>query len=185
MVGLDTLLEEVHVAQELTGFRAYLTNTDLTALNSFVRDHSQWNDTTPPQWTSTYNPHEMDAAGMPQEPPPRVGIQQAVPVPGGVTVRWDVALDLNRVGYALYYQTTPFDFTADPTLGHAVRTVLTPALPRSYGQGVGPGVYPFEATVTSLLPGTMYYFVIRAFDQSPAHNEEHNQTVLTAVPAAR
>ena len=35
---------------------------------------------------------------------------------GSLTLRWDVAFDLNRVRYALYYRTTPFDFATDPWL---------------------------------------------------------------------
>ena len=36
--------------------------------------------------------------------------------------------------------------------------------------------------MTNLVPGQSYYLVIRAFDDSPAANEESNQVVLTGAP---
>jgi hypothetical protein len=53
---------------------------------------------------------------------------------------------------------------------------------QGYAQGVGPGVYPYEQTLTGLTPGQTYYLVLRAFDTSPAANEETNQVVLTGTP---
>jgi hypothetical protein len=181
-VGLDSLLEDIFVAQNVTGFRHYLTNASISLPNTFVRDHSDFQDRGAPQWTSTYNALPFDPVLGAQPPEPRVGIQEVVPVPGGLTVRWDVALDLHRVGYALYYQSTPFDFAADPRLTRATRRVLSPALPADYARGVGPAVYPFEDTVRPLAPGTTYYLVIRAFDGSPARNEDANTTVLGGAP---
>ena len=35
-----------------------LTNGEVDLVNSFVRDHSNWQDHTPPQWTSTWNIHD-------------------------------------------------------------------------------------------------------------------------------
>jgi len=99
-----------------------------------------------------------------------------------LTVRWDVALDLNRVRYALYLQTTPFDFGADPRLTGARRIVLTPNVAAGYAAGPGPTTYANEATVTGLTSGQIYYLVIRAFDTSAAENEERNQVVLTGTP---
>ena len=95
-------------------------------------------DVTPPVWSSTWNPHPWP----PLAPPPRVGVQNVFcNSTDAVTLQWDVALDLNRVGYALCmcslplestlslshisadYQTTPFDFTAAKPLGGATRVV--------------------------------------------------------------
>ena len=105
-----------------------------------------------------------------------------VPGPASLTVRWDVALDLNPVRYAAYVQTTPFNFAADPTLSSATRIVLTPSVGAGYADGPGPSTYPYEAVVGGLAKGQTYYVVIRAFDTSPAANEEQNQVVKTATP---
>jgi hypothetical protein len=101
---------------------------------------------------------------------------------GRLTVRWDVALDMYPVRYALYYQTRPFDFAADPDLRSATRVVLTPEVGDGYAQGPGPDRYPFQATISGLAPGQTYYLVLRAFDTSPAGHEEKNQVVRTGVP---
>jgi len=178
-VGIDDLLEDIRVTQQLAGFRHYISNAAVELVNGFVKDHSDLTDTVAPVWTSTYN----DKVGaVPEEPTPRVGIQEVAAGRGQLTVRWDVALDMNRVGYALYYQARPFDFAADPKLGGATRVVLTPTVPRTYVAGVGPGRFPYESTLIGLRAGTTYYLVIRAFDQSPAANEETNEVVLTGTP---
>jgi hypothetical protein len=90
---------------------------------------------------------------------------------------------MSRVGYAAYYQTAPFDFAADPKLSQAVRVVLSPRVPAAYTSGVGPKIYPNEATITGLVPGTRYNVVIRAFDAAPAANEETNRIVLGGIAA--
>lgn len=178
-LGYDELLEDIRVAQNLTGFRHYITDFTVLLVNDFVRKHADWEDHTPPVWSSTYND---TSTSPPSSPTPRVGIQQAVlgPTPGSVVVRWDVALDLNRVGYALYYRTTPFDFAADPGLTQAARIVLSPEVGEGYVLGVGPGVYPFQQTV-AVPPGATYYLVIRAFDDSPDANEDTNTTTLAVT----
>ena len=48
--------------------------------------------------------------------------------------------------------------------------------------GPGPTTFPYQATVGGLSPGTGYYGVIRAFDTSPAANEEKNQVMQAAMP---
>ena len=180
-VGRESLLEDIRLTQEVAGFRHYLSDARIARVNTFVRDNSSWDDRTPPQWTSTHNGRPLDRALGPQEPEPRVGIQEVVPSPGGLTVRWDVALDQHRVGYALYYQTDPFDFAADPALTRATRRVLSPSLPASYHQNPGPAVYPYEETIAPLAPGQTYHLLIRAFDTSALGNEERNTVVLTGV----
>jgi hypothetical protein len=180
-LGTDSLVEDIRVTQELAGFRHYLTDPGLTVVNTFARDHARLDDSEPPVWTSTYNPN-VTSTGAAAEPTPRVGIQEVVAGPGSLTVRWDVALDLHRVDYALYMKTAPFDFAGDPRLVTATRLVLTPEMGQGYAQGVGPGVYPYEQTLTGLTPGQTYYLVLRAFDTSPAANEETNQVVLTGTP---
>ena len=185
-IGLESLLEDINVAQNLTGFRHYMTNASLSLANSFVRDHSNFDDRAAPQWTSTWNARAFEPTIGAQEPEPRVGIQQVLPAPGGLTVRWDVALDLHRVSYALYYQSVPFDFAADPRLTRATRRVLSSAMPTGYARGVGADVYPFEDTVRPLTAGTTYYLLIRAFDNIPgssARNEDGNTVVKMGVPA--
>ena len=176
--GFATLVEDIRQAQELAGFRHYITDATVAFPNSFVRDHTDMTDTTPPAWTSTYNvsPPFPTPTGAPT---PRVGIQQVVAGYAAATVRWDVALDLNRVGYALYYSKTPFDFVGDPDLTTATRVALTPTIGSGYAAGVGPSAYPYEAAITGLSELSLYYFCIRAFDS--AGNEDTNQVVLSTT----
>jgi hypothetical protein len=178
-LGLSDLLEDIRVTEQVAGFRHYLTDAKVDLVNDFVLTHDNLDDHDPPQWTSTYNDHPSVPAVAPT---PRVGIQQAVANGGQVTVRWDVALDENRVDYVLYAQPQPFDFTGDPTLSTATRTVLTPTVPSSYVAGVGPDSYPYEATISSLPRGQMQYLVIRAVDESPSANQDSNTAVLTVTP---
>jgi len=174
-VGTATLLEDVRAA-EAAGFRHYLSDGGLTLLNTFVRDHDDLSDATPPSWTSTANDHAPGYPVVPGEPTPRPGVQEVVAERGRLVVRWDVALDLNRVGYALYYQTLPFDFAADPTLQGATRVETRPTAPAAYTAG-SPGSVANEATITGLMKGKPYYIVVRAFDASAAHNEDGNTVV--------
>ena len=96
-----------------------------------------------------------------------------------MTVRWDEALDENRVHYVLYAQPQPFDFSGDPTLSAATRTVLTPTVPAAYLQGVGPDSYPYEASLSSFPRGQTQYLVIRAVDESPdAHEDDQHRRAL-------
>ncbi|HVV84927.1 MAG TPA: hypothetical protein VHE35_17805 [Kofleriaceae bacterium] len=187
-VGLASLLEDIRVAQ-LTGFRHYLTSSSVTLLNTFVLDHGSLDDVDPPAWTSTYNDHDHHGGTPAGEPTPRIGVQEVVAGPGLLTVRWDVALDLHRVGYAAYVQDHPFDFAADPTLSTARRVVLRPRMGPGYVDGVGPDRYPNEDDLGGLTPGTTYYVVIRAFEERlPAERalalEDDNQQVLSGVPTA-
>jgi hypothetical protein len=179
-LGFESLREDIRVTEQLAGYRHYISNSSVTLVNRFVADHADREDTSPPVWTSTYNDNDRGSPA-PMEPTPRVGIQEVVPGPGQLTVRWDVALDLNRVGYALYYQKTPFDFARQGTAS-ATRLVLRHEPGAGYVRGVGPNVYANQAAVTNLLPGETYYLLIRAFDDSPAAHEDDNQIVLTGVP---
>jgi hypothetical protein len=179
-LGMDSLLEDIHVTQELAGFRHYLTDAKVHLVNDFVLTHPSPADHDPPRWTSTYN----DKVSLPaQEATPRVGIQAVNGGGGKITVRWDVALDMNRVGYVLYASPDPFDFANDPKLSHARRIALEPKAPADYvGQGVGPDRYPHEATLSEFPRGTRQYLVIRAVDDSPDANEDQNTVVLSATP---
>lgn len=181
-IGLASLLEDIRVAQTVTGFRHYLSNGSINWTNTFVRDHSSLDDAVPPVWTSTYNGNNRGYPVPPDPPTPRVGIQEITAGPRRLTVRWDVALDLHRVRYAAYIQDHPFDFAADPMLARAVRQVLTPRMGRGYFEGVGPGLFPYEADLTGLAAGRTYHVVIRAFDESSRRNEERNQRVLFSTP---
>lgn len=179
-VGFDSLVTDIVETQEAVGFRHYLTDGLVRLPNGFVREHADMVDVAPPVWTSTYNANTRPFPTPPDPPDPRIGIQEAAAGQDFVTVRWDVALDLNRVRYALYYDTAPLDFGADPDLASATRLVLDPVIGSGYVDGVGPGVYPHEATVGGLTEGTTYHFCIRAFDERG--NEEKNQVVASATP---
>jgi hypothetical protein len=181
-LGYDSLLEDIRVSERLAGFRHYLSDSSVSLVNDFVAAHADRSDTTPPSWTSTYNDHNPGYPTPPAEATPRVGVQEVVAGTGTLTVRWDVALDYSRVGYALYLSTTPPDFTNDPTLARATRIVLQPSTGDGYLNGVRAGVYAYETTLTGLTPGTAYYVVIRAFDDAPTANEDRNQVVKTGIP---
>jgi hypothetical protein len=174
-LGTETLLEDIRVAHA-AGFRHALSDSGVSIVNSFVRDHAGLSDTTPPTWTSTTNDRSPGWPALPQEPTPRVGVQEVVAGKGKLTVRWDVALDLHHVGYAIYLQTLPFDFDGDPGLNGARRVVPTPAVPAGYRAGE-PGSVAHEATITGLESGRPYYVVVRAFDDSPGRNEDRNKVV--------
>ncbi|HVV50082.1 MAG TPA: hypothetical protein VHO06_10520 [Polyangia bacterium] len=178
-LGYADLVEDIRVTQELAGFRHYLTDAQVDLVNDFVLTHEDLDDHTPPVWTSSYNDHPQSPAVAPT---PRVGIQQAVAANGQVTVRWDVALDENRVDYVLYAQPQPFDFGADPTLSGAKRLPLTPGVPAAYLQGVGPASYPYEATLSDFPAGQTQYLLIRAVDESASANEDTNTVVLSVTP---
>ncbi len=177
--GMQSLIEDIHVTQELNGFRHYLTDAQVRLVNDFVAKHSDLTDHAAPVWSSTYNDHDVSPAVAPT---PRIGIQQASGGGGQITVWWDVALDMNRVSYVLYAQPQPFDFAGNRALDGASRFVLTPSVPSDYLQGVGPGRYPYQATISGFTPGQTQYLVIRAVDQSPAGNEDTNTTMVTATP---
>ena len=177
-VALASLLEDIRVTERVAGFRHYLTNADLSLTNTFVRDHADLTDTDPPVWSSVWNTN-VDAAGLPAAPSPRVGLQAVTPGAGTATVRWDVALDFNPVSYALYYQTTPFDFIADPSLTRATRVVLVTTPPPEYASAFSQSTLPFQDTVKDLASGTTYYFVLRSFDSRG--NEEQNTNALSAT----
>ncbi len=181
-LGFDSLMEDIQVAQS-TGFRHYLSNSSLTRTNTFVLDHAILIDRSPPVWTSTWNDNTASWPSMPTAPTPRPGVRVVVPGPGQLAVRWDVALDLNRVGYAAYYQNRPFDFAADPLLRQAQRRVLVSRVGTGYRDGVGPTRFAHEADLTGLTPGVNYHVIIRAFDDSPGRNEDSNQQILSATPS--
>jgi hypothetical protein len=178
-LGLESLLEDIHVTQDLAGFRHYITDGQVELVNEFVRVSAVLDDHEPPQWTSTFNDQRTP---IPVAPTPRVGIQEASGAGGQITVRWDVALDKHRVRYVLYAQPEPFDFAADPRLTRAHRVELSPTVPASYARGVGPTSYAHEATVGMFPAGQTQHLVIRAMDESPARNEDANTTVVTARP---
>jgi len=178
-LGFDALMEDIHVTQELTGFRHYLTDAPVRLVNSFVLRNGNLTDHAAPVWNSTYNDHDVTPA-VPATP--RVGIQKASGGAGSITVWWDVALDMNRVSYVLYTQPQPFDFTGDPSLSQATAHLLTPSVPADYVTGVGPDRYPYQATVGGFPPGQAEYLLIRAVDQSPSANQDGNTVVLTATP---
>lgn len=177
-VGLPSLEKDIYEAQDIAGFSHYITDASLTLANTFVKNHSKSEDTIPPVWSSSYN---ESVIWPPDTPKPRVGIQEVVSEKGGVTVRWDVALDKNKVKYSLYFQANPFEFDKDPKLSSAKRIVLDPKIGEGYSKGVGPNTYPYEQKIEGLDAGKKYYFVIRAFDESIAANEEENKNVLSTV----
>jgi hypothetical protein len=86
----------------------------------------------------------------------------------------------------LYYQTTPFDFAANPKLMGATRIVLAPTVGAGYAQTWSypspdtalQNLYPYQQSLTGLASGQTYYLLIRAFDS--VGNEDANQVVLSA-----
>lgn len=178
--GFDSLLEDIRVTERVAGFRHYITNAALDLVNSFVRDHSTLTDTDPPVWSSVWNENRDPSSGVAAPPTPRVGIQKVLPGAGQVTVQWDVALDYNQVGYALYYSIQPLNSTSDPKLTKATRAVLIPEVPQAYVSSFGPDVLPYQDTITGLKSGQVYNLIIRAFDA--VGNEDANTVTLTVTP---
>lgn len=178
-VGLDILMEDMNQAQNNAGFMHYITDGGVTLVNDFVITHEEKEDDSPPVWSSVYN----DSTTYPyQEPKPRVGIGQAEPIPNGMIVRWDVALDKNDVIYTLYYQNKPFDFENDPDLKEAKALELVPEVGEGYINGAGADIYPYQTAIEELNAGETYYFLIRAKDDSENQNEEKNTVVKEGVP---
>ena len=182
--GFDVLMADTREALAV-GFRHYITSASVDFVNSFVKNNADMRDITPPQWSSVYNPTNAPVLA----PIPRVGIQKVlVGAAGSVTLSWDVALDMNKVSYVLYYKTAPFDFTTDPGLATATRVVLDPTVGEGYSTVWSSGnpelalqsVYPYQANLTDLQQGIVHYFVIRAIDS--VGNQDLNQVVLTATP---
>lgn len=171
--GRDVLLEDIKWASEVMGFSHYITNGALNFPNSFVLDNQSQEDTSPPEWSSVYNPGKS----YPASPPvPRYGIGEASYDSNGLLVKWDVALDRSGVDYYLYYQEGLFDFENDPDLTNAVKIKLEPQLPEDYGYMGKPDAYPYQQLISDikLTPGREYYFAIRAEDRSPARNSDNN-----------
>jgi hypothetical protein len=183
-LGFDILLTDVNEALSV-GFLPYTTSASVDFVNSFAKNNMPLTDITPPQWSSVYNAsYDPPAAST-----PRVGIQKAEPAgPGMVTLSWDVALDMHKVSYNVYYQTTPFDFVSDARLAVATKQRLSPSVGAGYSavwSNSSPSealrlVYPYQQTITGLQTGVTYYFVIRAIDS--AGNEDTNTVFLTAMP---
>lgn len=182
--GFDLLMTDAREALA-AGFRHYITSASVDFMNSFVKNIVDMIDISPPQWSSVFNATFDPIIA----PVPRVGIQKVVVGnAGSVTLSWDVALDMNKVSYVLYYKTTPFDFAADPALATANRVILNPSVGEGYSSvwsSANPelalqSVYPYQATLTGLQSNVTYYFVVRAVDSKG--NQDSNQVVLTAVP---
>lgn len=110
---------------------------------------------------------------------PRIGLQQAVPGRGQVTLRWDVAHAMRGpVHYNLYYQAGS---RLDARRATAIRHLRSEAS-ATYALGTGPTSFPHEYRLKNLKPGT-YSFLIRAEDAGSPALEETNQNVLTvAIP---
>ncbi|ABB32194.1 Fibronectin type III domain protein [Geobacter metallireducens RCH3] len=182
--GYDILMQDILEAHSV-GFRHYITNAPVDLVNSFVMNNENMNDTTAPAWSSVFNIHYNDYPTSAPDVRPGIG---KIDLSGDtVTVSWDVALDMNRVSYALYYQTVPFNFALPQPLANATKAVLTPSVGSGYDlvwQTPDPGlalqnVYPYQSSVTlpGLQGGTTYYLLLRAFDSKG--NEEVNQVVWT------
>ena len=169
------------------GFKPYITDAQVQLVNNFVKINAPLATALPLRWSSTYNANPGSATTVASAPAPRVGVQAVTVAGTSVTLSWDVALAVTRVGYTLYYQTTPFNFSADPHLSAATHIALTPTAGAGYSQAWNnatpdaalQSVYPYEQTISNLATGNTYYFVVRAHDS--AGNEEQNQTVLSAT----
>ncbi|WP_306533830.1 hypothetical protein [Geobacter sp.] len=182
--GFNILMQDIQESHSV-GFRHYITNATVDLVNSFVKNNENLNDTTAPDWSSVFNIHYNDYPTS--APDVRPGIQKIELNGNTVTISWDVALDMNRVSYALYYQTTPFNFALPQPLANATRTVLTPSVGTGYDmvwQAPDPGlalqnVYPYESSLTlpGLQGGNTYYLLLRAFDSKG--NEEANDVAWT------
>lgn len=181
-VGYDILMNDVQESLSV-GYRPYLTSALVNLVNPFVKNNAVMTDVTPPVWQSVYNENYQYPAGPPVQ---RVGIQKVVAgAAGSVTVSWDVAVDMNKVSYVLYYSASPFEFN---TMSAATRVVLIPTVGDGYStawNAANPdealaSLFPYQSTISGLQPEISYDFVIRAIDSSG--NEDSNTVKMSAVP---
>lgn len=178
--GLATMLQDIVEAQELAGYRHYMMDAGGQIVNGFVSDNADFDDRTPPVWTSTYNVNDPGWPTPPSAPQPRVGIQQVIPGVESAKVRWDVALDLNPVRYVLYYHDKEFEpEKAAEWFEDAARLGLRPETGFGYESGASAGIYAYEAIVSGLEKDEDYWFAIRAVDS--AGNEDGNEVVLSVA----
>ncbi len=176
--GKDTLLVDIVEAQQLAGFRHYLTDLSGSLVNDFVRKHAKYSDNDAPRWTSTYNDNVLPYPSRPIAATPRVGVQELVGGSANLTLRWDVALDLHPVRYVLYLDDKPLRFSKDGKVQGVKPRALDTRVGQGYARGTAPGVYPFEATITGLDRRRVYYACVRAMDSM--RNEDDNRVVLAA-----
>lgn len=179
-LGADDFIE----SQREQGWMLYRTNPSLDS--AFNTDAATWNaanpDTAAPIWDSTAAPGaDSDPITPGNQPPvPRVGVQEAVPGDGQVTLRWDVARDQSGpVEYVIYS-------TTDPVMNFATATRLTgltTTVPEAYLSAAGPGRFAYETTITGLTNGQTYRFAVRAVDAAPVPNEDTNTVTIAATPS--
>ncbi len=158
-------------------------------------------DDVAPVWDSTA---ASPGVAIPASPVPRVGIQEAEPGDGSITVRWDTARDKSRpVTYTIYYST---ESPVDPETAMRIERVDNTSAGRNYYKGsgkrvdfpngiesphgfysqkVGEGVYPYEYTITGLKNDTTYYCMVRASDNAEHPNTETNSVEIAATPRKR
>ncbi len=175
--GLATLLQDVVEAQRLAGMRHYLTDAGAGLVNAFVRDNADLTDTDAPVWSSTYNDNNGWYPTPPSAPTPRVGVQEVAAQLESATVRWDVALDLNPVHYAIYYADSEMTFDANG-VPSGTRLEVAPQLGAGYAGGASPSTFPYEAVIGGLRSNRFYWFCVRAVDS--LGNEDQNQVQLSA-----
>lgn len=180
LVGREHLLNDLIEAEQVAGFRHYLTNASLDLLNDFVFLHRRVVDIEAPVWSSTFNDRPCSQDDADALPTPRIGIRAIFPRVAALVVEWDVALDQSGVEYTAYYQTKPFDFNLADPLGGAMSQRLTPSVPADYR--ADKTSFPFEDEISGLESGRTYYVLIRARDLSVGGVEDTNTVVLEAVP---
>jgi hypothetical protein len=166
----------------IQGWMHYRTDPSLSS--AFNLNDPAWLatnlDTAAPIWSST-------AAQSSTAPTPRVGIQQVIAGNQSVTVRWDIADDQTvPVYYNIYYApVTNFSITSGLNFTNATRiSHVVPGLPTGYLSGTGPGIFPYEYTISGLSNGVKYLFAVRAEDSATPAHEDTNTTTLLAVPGA-
>jgi hypothetical protein len=158
-------------------------------------------DVSAPEWDST-----AASPGVlpPAKPVPRIGIQEAEPGDGTITVRWDVARDQTRpVHYTIYYSR---ESPVNPEIAEKIENVDLSNAGKNYYSGTGhrtdfpngttskhgfysektgEGVYPYEYTIYGLENDTTYYCMVRAYDSVVPPNIDVNSVELAATPRAR
>jgi len=130
-------------------------------------------DSRPPVWDSVNGSYSL----VPMDVPDRIGIQDLRPGANAseIVVYWDVARDQSL---PIHYH---IDYSSVSALGPFTRLASVPFSPGHTSTDPSAG-FANKFTVPGLMPGTRYYFRVRAEDSAlPAPHEDTNDVIMSMV----